>query len=604
MGRNFRLAVTLSRPGRTGCVPAGRAPAVGDTSLARARISVSRRITWVVVALAAVLTVLWGATLGWLFQVASEGRQQALMHSARTIMSAAEAQLDQFITAGRVLVASPALERDDVATFEAQARRAASTLGEAWIVLATPNSEQIFNTRLPPGGSSGLVRSTTARAVLKRALATGQMQVSDVFAGTLVPAPIINITFPVVRDGVPRYALVIAFSPRVFDRLLEGMPDNWLAGLADSQGNYVARSAGSDELVGRPASAAWRETMHQEGVTEIRSRDGEMLINANMPSARTGWAAAVGVRTAALYRPTWATLSVAGLLGALAIGVCLAVLGGIRRRIVAMLGALSRAVTGLRRHEATLERTGEHEIDRLIEAFNETATELAAIERERAQHDRQMTLAAEELNHRSKNLLTVISGMARLIARDARDLKHFNIRFNARLQALARCQDLLIDNDWKPASLAEVVRSQTEPFALGRIDISGDMVMLATETIQPLSLLLHELATNAAKHGALSAPEGRVTVRWTVSVDAAGRRTLSLAWQERGGPAVEAPAGAGFGTTVIRETCVQSLGGTVQLDYLPAGLVCSFTFPLDAGAGAQPATETRTHPSEPLAMAS
>jgi len=550
----------------------------------------------VVVILAAVLSVLWGATLLWLSHVAAQGRQQALMHSARTIMSAAEAQIEHFITAGRVLAESPALLNDDIPAFEAQARRSVAALGDAWIILGRPDGEQLFNTRMETG-PAGPLQSPTAHAAVRRAIAAGRMQMSDVFIGTTLQKPIMSITLPVARDGVPRYVLVIVFSPHVFDPLLNGLPDNWLAGIVDSKGNFITRSVDNDVVVGQPASEGWRATMHTTGISEFPSRDGEMLVNANMPSRHLGWAAAVGVRTAALYFPLWTTLSVAALLGAAAIGVCLAVLAGIGRRIAAMLDALKRAVTDLRRQKPTLERSGDPDIDPLIEAFNVTAADLAAIERERAQHDRQMKLAAAELNHRSKNLLTVVMGMARLIGRDARDLMNFNERFNARLQALARCQDLLIENDWKQASLAEVVRSQIEPFAMGRVDVTGEPVMLATETIQPFSLLLHELATNAAKYGALSIADGRVALSWSVARGAAGEPTLSLTWRESGGPAARTPDRRGFGTTVIQETCVHSLGGSVTLDFRPDGLVCTCAIPLGAAGavrarpGAAPAAE-------------
>jgi two-component sensor histidine kinase len=321
--------------------------------------------------------------------------------------------------------------------------------------------------------------------------------------------------------------------------------------------------------------------MHETGVSEFPSREGVPLIQATVASQRLGWASGVAVDRAALYAPLWTRAAVSGAVAAAAILSCLALVIGLGRRINSSWVQLARAVANLRRQKPTVERTGEPEIDSVIEAFNLTAAELSAHERQRAAHERQMQVAAREVSHRSKNLLAVTTAIAALLSRDAPDAKTFTARFTQRLQALARCQDLLIESNWTEALLENVIASQLVPFGPGRFDTSGEPVRIPAAAVQSLSMVFHELATNAAKYGALSVPGGRVAVGWsTAPAQANEHRMISIVWREIGGPPANEPGQRGFGSTVIAASCRQTLNGTLDLDFRPEGLVCSFTFPL------------------------
>jgi signal transduction histidine kinase len=251
--------------------------------------------------------------------------------------------------------------------------------------------------------------------------------------------------------------LAVAFSPRVFTKFMEGLPEYWLAGIVDRQGNYISRSLDNDVIVGRPASPGWRAIMHQRGIFEFPSREGENILNANAPSQLTGWASAVAVQSAALYKPLWRTLAVVATVGALAIAACLVLVAILARWIKTAMAHLKGAIAELRCRQPIIERMGEPEIDEVIEALNTTASELAAHERLRVEHERQMQTAAAELNHRSKNLLMVVSGIAAVIGRSAPDVRTFSERLTDRLQAPARCQDLLV---WQEVDLVGVAKSQ------------------------------------------------------------------------------------------------------------------------------------------------
>jgi two-component sensor histidine kinase len=200
---------------------------------------------------------------------------------------------------------------------------------------------------------------------------------------------------------------------------------------------------------------------------------------------------------------------------------------------------------------------------------------------EQKEYQQQLKVVMRELTHRSKNLLAVVQGIARQTAQTVGTLPIFVDRFGARLQALARAHDLLVDESWRGASFDELVSTQ-----LGhvieksdeRLDASGTRVMLKPEAAQNVALALHELATNAAKYGALSTETGKVTVRWGFrSVD--GKDGFEVTWTEAGGPPVEEPKRKGFGRMMIERLVPRAIDGTSDLVFDPKGIRWTLRFP-------------------------
>lgn len=197
-------------------------------------------------------------------------------------------------------------------------------------------------------------------------------------------------------------------------------------------------------------------------------------------------------------------------------------------------------------------------------------------------HEEHTRFLMGELSHRSKNLLAVIQAMARQTAVSSENIDDFDERFTGRVQALAGLHDILVHQNWQGASLMQLAEAQLAPFApagSGRVEISGPPVFLAPAAAQSISLALHELATNAAKYGALSTTQGKVFIGWKPAANN-GAKQLELTWRERGGPSVTPPSQTGFGQVVIERLTAQALGGRVALDYQPEGLVCTFEFPV------------------------
>jgi PAS domain S-box-containing protein len=200
---------------------------------------------------------------------------------------------------------------------------------------------------------------------------------------------------------------------------------------------------------------------------------------------------------------------------------------------------------------------------------------------ERKEGEAHLRLLLRELTHRSKNLLAIIQAMARQTARHTGSVESFLTQFGARLQALAASHDLLVRESWYGASLGELIRSQLGGYidgSAGRVSIEGPAIALKPEAAQNLGLALHELVVNAAKFGALSVPNGRVTITWSRR-DNASNSSLELDWRERLGPKVKIRRKKGFGSIVIERNLARALDAEVNLDFDPDGLHCHIVIP-------------------------
>jgi two-component sensor histidine kinase len=194
---------------------------------------------------------------------------------------------------------------------------------------------------------------------------------------------------------------------------------------------------------------------------------------------------------------------------------------------------------------------------------------------ERKEREEHVQLLMREVNHRAKNMLSVVDAIAHQTA--SKNPEDFIERFSERIQALSANQDLLVRNEWNGVEIADLVRAQLAHFAdlVGsRIAVHGPKLRLNPASAQAIGLALHELATNAGKYGALSTDSGRVDVCWGTDDG-----TLTMSWTERDGPPVSTPKRRGFGTIVMEAMAERSVGGAVDLDYAPSGLTWRLTCP-------------------------
>lgn len=180
---------------------------------------------------------------------------------------------------------------------------------------------------------------------------------------------------------------------------------------------------------------------------------------------------------------------------------------------------------------------------------------------------------SRELNHRSKNLLAIVQSIIRHTIASSPP-QEFLLRINERLQALSANQDLLVENFWRGADLAVLLAAQLRQvpgLPLERVETAGEPLFLTPGAAQTLGIAFHELATNALRFGALSAPGGTVAVSWRLE-GAPGEEVLHVVWNESGGPRIGTPGHPGFGSAIIRRITGQSMGGDVRTTFEPGGL--------------------------------
>ena len=207
--------------------------------------------------------------------------------------------------------------------------------------------------------------------------------------------------------------------------------------------------------------------------------------------------------------------------------------------------------------------------------------------KKREASDKLQKLILEELHHRIKNTLATVAAIVSQSLRNLQGVEHAQHAIEGRLLALGRAHDLLLQAKWSSADLGTVVRSAIEAFDNpdeSKFSISGPDIRMTSGAVIAVAMTLNELCTNTTKFGALSVPEGRVDLVWTVDQQT---QRLHLTWTEKNGPVVQAPVKRSFGTRLI-ETLGKQLRGDVQLTYASTGF--SYTFDVPIAALSSPAT--------------
>jgi PAS domain S-box-containing protein len=249
-----------------------------------------------------------------------------------------------------------------------------------------------------------------------------------------------------------------------------------------------------------------------------------------------------------------------------------------------------RAAQGERvRHDTTVRTSGDGRIavaNLLAPVLDESGTVTHVVasgfdisDRKKAEQHREMLV--NELSHRVKNSLATVQTIASHTLREASDLESFRETFVGRLMAISKCHDLLIDTTRSNADISQLVRDQVLPYAPGGLDrqvsMSGPQLVLGPEAAHTFGLILHELATNAAKYGALSTENGQLEVTWKRGSDLEQNEAI-FTWVETGGPPVTPPTRRGFGSVLIEQSLAHTLDGKVQIEYRPEGLWAQFRF--------------------------
>ena len=458
---------------------------------------------------------------------------QRVVDTVRSIRLVLDAEIQRMTGSLQMLSLTNALHDRDFAGFRRICQGFLDQYGEGGVVLVSDREgRQLFSSVSPD--TSGLPLRNN-RAIVEKVFATKKPQYSNLFVGAVKGQPIVTVEVPVIRDG--EVALVVSFSPpiEVFQALIEKQrpSQDWTISILDGSGVNFARVPNPQETVGKRASPSLYAEMFRrpEATLETVSLEGVPLITTFARSSLTGWTVAAGIAETSLVGPLWRDLAITSVIG----GVLL---------LIGLAFAVRMATT---------------------------------IARGEMLHN----LLIEELNHRVKNTLAIMQAIAVQTFRSASPAERG--KFEGRLGALAEAHNLLSREKWRGSELQEVISRVLQPYLLNsteRVRMFGPKVPLSPRLAVVLSMIVHEIATNAAKYGALSNDTGTVTLNWEVFSENTGSN-LRLIWTEAGGPPVVAPAGRGFGSRLIERSARDQLGGEATVDFLPGGVVYTVTCSLE-----------------------
>jgi PAS domain S-box-containing protein len=229
-----------------------------------------------------------------------------------------------------------------------------------------------------------------------------------------------------------------------------------------------------------------------------------------------------------------------------------------------------------------LEETARAEFDASGDYLRLKGLTLDITERKQAEEHQGMLVA--ELDHRVKNVLAQVAMVATFTREGSTSMDELVQALDRRIQSMADAHTLLSRSRWRGVGLTELVRGQLTPYATSaNMTISGPEVTLSAAATQAMAMVLQELATNAVKYGALSTPDGRVSVTWHRRAGEDAKARLMIGWRELGGPPVVPPTQSGYGTNLIRDLIPHELGGTVELVFASEGVCCRIETPIEPG---------------------
>jgi len=514
--------------------------------------------------------------IGWAY-LRQEG--QRIDRLAEQQVQSVIAQIDNRLAAYQatlnVLATNPELVEGNMDRFRSRAEQV-KLPSDVWLTVRNKAGQQLLNTSTP--------REAALPAFAGRGdpviFAGGLPYTSNLVWAPLTKQWAVMLSVPVRAPATTsevKFALTAGLPATYFKEILKTVPQGWVAAINDGNGKILARSTAHDQWVGKPmARRGWEITKDvppgRGGLWQgVYTLEGAQVVGAYHRMASTGWLVGVSALPEIYEAPRRTILGVGltMLAMSLLLAVSLAVLMG--QQIATAINALQVKAVAMRDMRVIdLPRTSLKEANNVAKIMQDTALIL------RKRQDQQTTLI-QELNHRVKNTLATVQAISRMTIRNSSDLTSFEEAFSARLLALSATHDLLTASAWSGVELQDLLMKELEPFQAGsRLSMAGPSVALTSKVAISLGMTIHEMATNAMKHGALQSEEGSIKIDWSVADG-----ILTLSWRERRQGHLVPPPRKGFGSRLINQAIVMELQGTAHMAYNDDGLHAVFSIPLE-----------------------
>lgn len=494
------------------------------------------------------------------------------VRDARALEVSVERQLQDIKTTLGLLTTAPELRNGDFRAFHERTRAALEGSGY-FVLLLRADGEQLLNTRVP--FESDLPKTSDLNA-LQASLQSDEIHISDIFFGRVSQEWVFNVMLPLNFEIQSQRAvlLITKNAENMSDTgVAEGLPTDWSSAILDGSSNVVA-------IAGHQAAETGERFLFENRLPSTLSV-GHVAVNETLvayaPIRNSTWRAVVwGPMKSArvsVFENQLPLLLSGGFLLTLA-GLLAVALGRKLRVSVEILADEAKKMGG--GDVATYVKTP-------IKELNDVSVALTNSSFDRSQAEERLKVLVSEVSHRTKNMMTVIDVMIRQTARNFDVPKEYLKSLQGRLQGLATSIDLLARDQWTGIPFKELLHSQIDKFiyAPDQIEFHGEDFVIKPEAVQPISLALHELGTNAMKYGALSVPEGKVRIEWSIDRNSQPP-SLELSWRESGGPEVREPETKGFGSIIIGDHLSSSLTASAKALYHHDGFHWQLNGPFSA----------------------
>lgn len=500
-------------------------------------------------------------------------REEALLFRAKTILHTVDLQVQDSITALRILGTSEALEQSD---YRALQKRLETALADsvAHILVLDDELQQIINTRVPFGTPLGKTADPESSSI---AVGRRAPYVSTVFYGKVAQTEVFNVVLPVFKQDRLRHVLIMTRNTDWLMSLLGSvdMPAEE-AILVDQAEQIVATSPGAAKHSLALIEALVTETAEGDAKVGATTHDGTRYRYAHDHSNLSGWRVIKYVPEAALGKTFGQPVSKLIGFTLLVLLACVLVAMWVARQVTQPLTALAGAV----------QQPADHAFprDTRIREINLAAAALGQAATEREERTAHVEFLLREMAHRVNNQFSVIEAIFRQTKKNTDSEEKFHQAFVERLHGLSRSISALSHEGWAAAAIRNLVDEHVGRFADAastETRLSGPDLRISPRAAESLGLALHELATNSLKYGALSLDAGSIVVAWQRSDD--GSR-FTMSWREDVGQPVPPPDRRGFGSFVLREIVAQQLAGRTELRHGADGIVWRIECPWETVA--------------------
>lgn len=506
-----------------------------------------------------------------------DAMERRTLRTATTVSQGVHSIIENMSLTLNLVSSTQELVEGDLETFHSKTQFA---LRESpnFIIVVEESGQQLLNTRVPYGTK---LNATSDMESLNAALSKTEIHVSGAFKGKTSGRWVFNVikSLPPTNTSTARAVITTRNAEEletVFHSLM--LPDEWVASVIDGAENVVVSSdrlkQASGDKIEDVAFANPDENLAAIEQSKFKRENG--MVTAIAKVSGTDWTVLVqGPASTAqdsVYE-TWKIVIIGSIVLALVSVFVFYLFSMYLRKSI-------RDIARMAKHLATGEIVSP--VNSRIAEIDLVAKAISDASFDRSQREDKITMVMRELAHRTKNLIAVVISMVRQTSRRATSIDAMTKSLIDRVIGLGFSIDLLTDTQWGGVSLDELLTKQLSNFGtIGQnIITKGPEVKLRAEAVQHLGMAIHELSTNATKHGSLAVTKGVVNVTWEIT-GAADGKVFKFTWQEVGGKSVKAPKENGFGMQILEQYAASALSGKSTLDFAPSGLVWSLTAPVE-----------------------